>query len=51
MSLEIKNLVINVRVSDSSENKKNESNETLRSEILDRCRELISESFEKVRNR
>ena len=51
MSLEIKNLVINVHVSESSEHKKQENDESLRSEILDECRELINESIQKVRER
>ena len=51
MSLEIKNLVINVNVAGASEEKKQENIEMLRSEILDECREMISESIENVRER
>jgi hypothetical protein len=51
MSLEIKNLVINVHVSDSSEHKKQENDESFRSEILNECRELVRESVEKMRER
>jgi hypothetical protein len=50
MSLEIKNLVINVRVAGSSDEEK-KSVESLRSEILDECREMISESIGNVRER
>lgn len=51
MSLEIKNLIINVRVAGSSDEEKKESVESLRSEILDECREMISESIGNVRER
>lgn len=51
MSLEIKNLVIDVHVAGASEEKKQENIEMLRSEILDECREMISESIENVRER
>lgn len=51
MSLEIKNLVINVHVSGTAEDKVNSRMERLRSEILDECKELISESEDRIRER
>ena len=51
MSLEIKNLVINVHVSGSAEDKVTCSVERLRSEILDECKELISESEYRMKER
>ena len=50
MSLEIKNLVINVHVSGSAEDKVFSRIENLRSEILDECKELISESEDLMRD-
>ena len=51
MSLEIKNFVVNIHVVGSSEEKKQDNIEALRSELLEDCRELISESVEKARER
>lgn len=51
MALEIKNLVINVHVSGSAADKMQEQMDALRSEILDECKELISASEERVKER
>ncbi|PWJ36836.1 DUF5908 family protein [Fibrobacter succinogenes] len=51
MSLEIKNFVVNIHVTGSSKEGKKEDLEALRSEILDECREMISESVERMRER
>ena len=51
MSLEIKNFVVNIHVAGFSEDNKQEDLENLRSEILEECREMISESVEKSRER
>ena len=51
MSLEIKNLVINVHVSGSAEENVSGRIERLRSEILDECKELIDESEGRIRER
>ena len=51
MSLEIKNLVINVHIArNSAEMEQNQLN-ALRSEIIDECREYIEESLEKIKER
>jgi len=51
MSLEIKNLVINVHVTGSSEEKQQEALESLRSELLEKCRDMVRDSFEKEKER
>ena len=51
MSLEIKNFVVNIHVAGSSEDNKQEDLETLRSEVLEECREMIRESVGKMRDR
>ena len=51
MSIEIKNLVINVHVAGNDSGTNRAQLENLRSEILDECREMISESIEKSRER
>ena len=51
MSLEIKNLVINVHVAGSATDKIQDQIDALRSEILDECKELISASEERVKDR
>ncbi|SHK70236.1 MULTISPECIES: DUF5908 family protein [unclassified Fibrobacter] len=50
MSLEIKNLCINVSVAPKSENKaKNE--ESLRSELLNECRRMVQDAISESRDR
>lgn len=49
MSIEIKNLVINVHISGTSAER--EHLEALRSDILDSCKEYIDESIEHVKER
>lgn len=51
MSVEIKNLVINVHVSGASAEEKTAQAEELRSEIIEECREYINECIEKSRER
>jgi hypothetical protein len=51
MSVEIKNLVINVRVAGASAEEKALQVEELRSEIIEECREYINECIEKSRER
>ncbi|WP_367173987.1 DUF5908 family protein [Fibrobacter sp.] len=42
MSLEIKNLIINVKV--EQENKNNESSKSLKEDVLRECRQMIEDS-------
>ena len=51
MSVEIKNLVINVHVSGAAAEKEQERLNALRSDILDACKEYIDESVERVKER
>ena len=51
MSIEIKNLVINVHISGTSAEWEREHLEALRSDILDSCKEYIDESIEHVKER
>jgi hypothetical protein len=51
MSLEIKNLVINVHIAGVAADTVVQKMEKLRSEVLDECKELIGESIERMKER
>lgn len=51
MLIEIKNLVINVHVAGNDSGTNRAQLENLRSEILDECREYISEFVDKMKER
>ena len=51
MAVEIKNLIVNVRVNGDAATKMERQIEELRSEILADCRECVSEFIEKMKER
>ncbi len=51
MSLEIKNLIVNVHVSGNSSEVKKDQLQALRSEIMEECRVLVNEFVERLKDR
>jgi hypothetical protein len=51
MSLQINNLVINVHVAGVAADKVAQQMESLRSEILKECKELVNESVDRAKER
>jgi hypothetical protein len=51
MSLEIKNLVVNVHVSGVAAETVQEQMDALRSDVLEECKELIQETAERAKDR